>query len=298
MVDTSGGATARTVTTPDGRSLDVLDSGGDGLPLLYHSGTPGGAVVWPAGIEAARSSGLRWVSYSRPGYGSSTPQPGRTVADAAADSAMVLDALGIGDFVSLGWSGGGPHTLSCAALLPDRCRGAATIASAAPCDAPDLDFLAGMAEDNVEEFTLALKGREVLVPAIEKMAQTYRSITGEQIVEALGGLLGAPDLAALTGPLAEYIAALAREAVRVGVDGWVDDDLAFCEPWGFDLASITVPVAIWQGSEDLMVPRSHGEWLAGHVPGARPHLLEGVGHVSLVAGLDEVLEDLVRYRRR
>jgi pimeloyl-ACP methyl ester carboxylesterase len=298
MVDTSGGATARTVTTPDGRSLDVLDSGGDGLPLLYHSGTPGGAVPWPAGIEAARRSGLRWVTYSRPGYGSSTPKPGRTVADAAADSAMVLDALGIGDFVSLGWSGGGPHVLACAALLPDRCRGIATIASAAPCDEPDLDFLAGMAEDNVEEFTLAMKGREVLVPAIEKMAQTYRSVTGEQIVEALGGLLGAPDLAALKGPLADYIAALAREAVRVGVDGWVEDDLAFCAPWAFDLASITVPVAIWQGSEDLMVPRSHGEWLARHVPGARPHVLEGVGHVSLVAGVDEVLEDLARHRRR
>ena len=298
MVDTSGGATARTVTTPDGRSLDVLDSGGDGLPLLYHSGTPGGAVPWPAGIEAARRSGLRWVTYSRPGYGSSTPKPGRTVADAAADSAMVLDALGIGDFVSLGWSGGGPHVLACAALLPDRCRGIATIASAAPCDEPDLDFLAGMAKDNVDEFTLAMKGREVLVPAIEKMAQTYRSVTGEQIVEALGGLLGAPDLAALKGPLADYIAALAREAVRVGVDGWVEDDLAFCAPWAFDLASITVPVAIWQGSEDLMVPRSHGEWLARHVPGARPHLLEGVGHVSLVAGVDEVLEDLARHRRR
>ena len=298
MVDTSGGATARTVTTPDGRSLDVLDSGGDGLPLLYHSGTPGGAVPWPAGIEAARRSGLRWVTYSRPGYGSSMPKPGRTVADAAADSAMVLDALGIGDFVSLGWSGGGPHVLACAALLPDRCRGIATIASAAPCDEPDLDFLAGMAEDNVDEFTLAMKGREVLVPAIEKMAQTYRSVTGEQIVEALGGLLGAPDLAALKGPLADYIAALAREAVRVGVDGWVEDDLAFCAPWAFDLASITVPVAIWQGSEDLMVPRSHGEWLARHVPGARPHVLEGVGHVSLVAGVDEVLEDLARHRRR
>ena len=211
---------------------------------------------------------------------------------------MVLDALGIGDFVSLGWSGGGPHVLACAALLPDRCRGIATIASAAPCDEPDLDFLAGMAEDNVDEFTLAMKGREVLVPAIEKMAQTYRSVTGEQIVEALGGLLGAPDLAALKGPLADYIAALAREAVRVGVDGWVEDDLAFCAPWAFDLASITVPVAIWQGSEDLMVPRSHGEWLARHVPGARPHVLEGVGHVSLVAGVDEVLEDLARHRRR
>src|SRR6478609_2414051 len=293
MADTSAGATARTVTTLVGRSLDVLDAGGDGLPLLYHSGTPGGAVPWPAGIEAARRSGLRWVTYSRPGYGSSTPSPARTVADAAADSATVLDALGLSDFVSLGWSGGGPHALACAALLPDRCRGVATIAGAAPSQEPDLDFLAGMGKENVEEFTLASKGREVLAPALEEMAQPYRSVTGEQIVEAMGGLLSEPDLAALTGPLADYIAALAREAVRAGVDGWVDDDLAFCEPWAFDLASISVPVAVWQGGEDLMVPRSHGEWLAAHVPGARPRLLDGVGHVSLVARLDEVLEDLV-----
>ena len=299
MVDTSAGVTARTVTTPDGRSLDVLDSGGDGLALLYHSGTPGGAVPWPAGIAAARRSGLRWLTYSRPGYGSSTPNPGRTVADAAADSATVLDALGIGDFLTLGWSGGGPHALACAALLPDRCRGAATIAGAAPSREPDLDFLAGMAEDNVEEFTLAFKGREVLAPALEEMAaKSYRSVTGELIVEAMRGLLSEPDLAALKGPLADYIAAMAREAVRVGVDGWVEDDLAFCEPWACDLASMTVPVAVWQGREDLMVPPSHGEWLSARVPGARAHLLHGVGHVSLVASLDEVLEDLVQHRRR
>jgi pimeloyl-ACP methyl ester carboxylesterase len=296
MVDTSAGATALTVTTPDGRSLDVLNWDGEGLPLLYHSGTPGGAVPWPTGIEAARRSGLRWVTYSRPGYGSSTPKPGRTVADAAADSATVLDALGIDDFVTIGWSGGGPHALACAALLPDRCRGVATIAGAAPSHEPDLDFLAGMAEDNVEEFTLASQGRAVLAPAVDEMAQSYRSVTGEQIVEAMGGLLSEPDLAALEGPLADYIAALAREAVRVGVDGWVEDDLAFCAPWAFDLASIRVPVAVWQGGEDLMVPLSHGEWLAAHVPGARAHLLPGVGHVSLVARLDEVLEDLVRHR--
>lgn len=298
MVDTSAGAVARTVTTPDGRSLDVLDAGGDGLALLYHSGTPGGAVAWPAGIEAARASGLRWVTYSRPGYGSSTPMPGRTVADAAQDSAVVLDALGIDHFVSWGWSGGGPHALACAAALADRCLGVATLAGAAPSQERDLDFLAGMGEDNVVEFGLASRGREVLVPAIEEMAQSYRDVTGAHIVEALGGLLSEPDLAALKGPLADYVAASAREAVRVGTEGWVEDDLAFCGPWAFELASIRVPVAIWQGREDLMVPSSHGEWLAAHVPGARPHLLDGVGHVSLVAMQHMMVEDLVHHRRR
>jgi pimeloyl-ACP methyl ester carboxylesterase len=298
MTDTPTAAKPRVVKTSDGRSLDVLDAGGDGLAVLYHSGTPGGAVPWPAGIAAAREAGLRWVTYSRPGYGSSTPRPGRTVADAAADSATVLDALGIGEFVTFGWSGGGPHALACAALLPGRCLGAATVAGVGPSTAPDLDFTAGMGEDNVEEFRLAAKGREVLAPAIDEMSQPYRSVTGEQIVEALGGLLSEPDLAALKGPLADYVAAMARESARVSAEGWVEDDLAFCGHWGFDLASITVSVAIWQGREDLMVPSSHGEWLAAKVPGARPHLLEGVGHVSLVARIGEILQDLAEHRRR
>ena len=119
----------------------------------------------------------------------------------------MLDVLGVEEFVSLGWSGGGPHALACAALLPDRCRGVATIAGAAAADDPDLDFLAGMAEENVAEFTLASKGRDVLAPAIEEWATSYRSVTGEQMVEALRGLLSEPDLAALNGPLADYIGA-------------------------------------------------------------------------------------------
>ena len=111
------------------------------------------------------------------------------------------------------------------------------------------------------------------------------------------GLLSEVDLAALKGPLADYVAAMAREAVKASAEGWVEDDLAFCESWAFDLASITVSVAVWQGREDLMVPSSRGQWLATHAPVARPHLLQGVGHLSLVARIDEVLEDLLKHRR-
>lgn len=302
MTDADGGNPALvdslTIQTPDGRSLDVLVALGDGLPVLYHSGTPGGAVPWPAAIAAARDAGMRLVTYSRPGYGTSSPQPGRTVADVASDSAAVLQALGIEGFLTFGWSGGGPHALACAAMLPDRCLGAATIAGAAPSTEPDLDFLAGMGDENIEEFGLAVKGREVLAPALAEMAAPFRRVTGEQIVDAMAGLLSGPDIAALKGPLADYIAAMARESVRVSAEGWVEDDLALCEPWGFDLDSITVPVAIWQGREDLMVPFAHGQWLAGHVPGARPHLIEGVGHISLVASLPEILADLFEHRQR
>jgi pimeloyl-ACP methyl ester carboxylesterase len=299
MTEVAGGEPALvqavTVQTTDGRSLDVLDAGGDGVPLLYHSGTPSGAVPWPAGIAAAQGAGLRWLTYSRPGYGSSAAQPRRTVADAVADSAVVLDALGLGEFLTFGWSGGGPHALACAALLPDRCLGAATVAGVAPSTEPDFDFLAGMGDDNVEEYSLSRQGRDTLAPALEEMSQPFREVTGEHIVEAMGSLLSEPDLAALQGPLADYVAAMVRESVRVSAEGWVEDDLAFCEPWGFDLASITVPVAIWQGSEDRMVPFSHGQWLAARVPTARAHLLEGVGHISLVARLPEILADLAAH---
>jgi pimeloyl-ACP methyl ester carboxylesterase len=90
------------------------------------------------------------------------------------------------------------------------------------------------------------------------------------------------------------MAASFREAVRVSVDGWLDDDLAFTRPWGFGLAEITVPTMIWQGSADLMVPFAHGQWLAAQLPGASVHLEEGEGHLSVgIGALDQMLDELV-----
>ena len=131
------------VRTPDGRKLHVLEGGDpDGLPVVVHHGTPGGALQYePHAVDAAER-GIRLLSYDRPGYGGSTPHEGRSVADAAADVSAIADALGIGDFGTYGGSGGGPHTLACAALLPDRVVGAVAIASVAPFPAEGLDWLA------------------------------------------------------------------------------------------------------------------------------------------------------------
>lgn len=297
MTDVSGGEArlveSLTVHTADGRSLDVLDAGGGGLPLLYHSGTPGGAVPWPAGIAAARDAGLRLVTYSRPGYGSSTPQPGRSIADAAADSATVLDALGVDEFLTIGWSGGGPHALACAALLPVRCLGAATIAGAGPSTEPDLDFLAGMGEENLEEFGFALEGEERLRLYLEEQAPGLREADADGVVASMSTLLPPVDRAVLTEEVGEDLAAQMRAAMSSGVDGWLDDDLAFVADWGFELADVAVPVFVWQGTEDLMVPAAHGRWLAGHVPGAQAHLEDGEGHLSVVVGrIDDALAEL------
>ena len=274
------------ITTPDGRTLAVVDTGGDGVPCVFHGGTPGGGNRHEAGVAAASAAGLRWITYARPGYADSTPLADRTVAQAAEDTAAVLDHLGLDEFVTYGWSGGGPHALACAALLADRCRAAATIASVAPYGAVGLDFMGGMGPENVEEFGLAVEGRAALAPYLEAAAPELREVTSEGVAAALGGVIGEVDRAALTGEFAEFLAASFRAAVRVGIDGWLDDDLAFTRPWGFDLAGITVPVTVWQGGQDLMVPFSHGEWLVEHVAGAQSRLQPEHGHLSL--GLEQL----------
>jgi pimeloyl-ACP methyl ester carboxylesterase len=284
----------RSDLTVAGRRLEVLAAApGRGRALVFHSGTPSAAVPFAPLVEAAADAGLRLVTWSRPGYGDSGPAPGRTVADVAADAAAVLDELGTGEFVTLGWSGGGPHALACAALLPGRCVAAATLAGVGPYGADGLDFLAGMGEENVEEFSLALRGESALTPWLEEQAAALAAVTADDVARSLGGLVSPVDTASLTGEFAEYLAATFRRAVATGVAGWRDDDLAFVRDWGFDLAAIDVPVSVWQGDQDLMVPPSHGRWLADRLPKARDHVHPGEGHLSLAVGaMDRIVADL------
>ena len=282
------------VKLADGRTVQVLAAGpADGLPFVFHTGTPAGLVPYEPINDAAAKAGLRCITYSRPGYGGSDPRPGRKVAGAAGDVAAILDHLGATDFVTAGWSGGGPHALACAALLPGRCLAVATIAGVAPHSAAGLDWLEGMAQENVAEFSAAVSGMDGLTVFLTEAAAELRDVTAAQIVEAFGGLVTAPDKAALTGEFADYSARSMRAAVANGIAGWRDDDLAFVADWGFALNDIKVPVTVWQGGQDAMVPFGHGQWLASHVAGARARLLEGEGHLSLVAGFaDAICADL------
>jgi pimeloyl-ACP methyl ester carboxylesterase len=293
------GSSASSVTLADGRTLEYLVEGDpDGLPLVLHHGTPGSAVPFPDGSAAAAERGLALVLYTRAGYGGSTPDPGRRVASVAADIAGLLDHLGRDDFVTLGWSGGGPHSLACAALLPDRCRAAATGAGVAPYhNGNTLDFLAGMGPENVEEFSAALSGREALVPFLEREAAKLTGVTPEQLADALGGLVSPVDKAYATGEHAARMHESFTNGLREGVEGWTEDDLAFTAPWGFDLEAITVPVSVWQGAQDLMVPFAHGTWLAEHVAVARVHLYDDEGHLSLWAQMAAIFDDLLELAR-
>ena len=283
------------VQLPDGRRLDVRVSGpAGGLPLVYHHGTPSSARPVRALERAVHARGLRLVTTSRPGYGDSTRQPGRSVVDVVADSDAVLAALGAQRCLTMGWSGGGPHALACGARL-GAAAAVLVVAGVAPYDADGLDWMAGMGEDNVIEFSAAVQGEGQLRPYLLREGEPLRNIQAADIVSSMESLLPDVDRAVLTGEYGEDLAAGFREAVRTGVDGWLDDDLAFARPWGFSLSEISVPTMIWQGSADLMVPFAHGQWLASRLPAASAHLEDGEGHLSVGLGkLDAMLDELVK----
>jgi pimeloyl-ACP methyl ester carboxylesterase len=284
----------RRTALPDGRKIEYIVEGDpEGFPLVFHHGTPGAAVAYPGVSAAARERGLALVFCSRPGYGESSPHPGRTVVDVASDVACVLDDLGRNEFVTLGWSGGGPHALACAARLPQRCRAAATGAGVAPFHSDDLDFFDGMGTENVLEYAAALIGPNDLRPLLEREAATLIAATPDELATGLGGLLSPVDRAYVDGDFAARLHASITRGLTRGVGGWIEDDLAFTRPWGFNLDEITVPVCVWHGGEDRTVPIAHGTWLASQVPGARSHLYADEGHLSLWRKLDAIFDELV-----
>jgi pimeloyl-ACP methyl ester carboxylesterase len=283
----------------DGRELEYVVSGPpDGLPLVFHHGTPGALTPFRAIERAAHARGLRLVSTSRPGYGGSTRQPNRSVADVVADIAEVLVALDAERCLIAGWSGGGPHALACGARL-DAAAAVLVIAGVAPHDAAGLDWVAGMGEENVTEFGAADGGEESLAPYLDEVREHLKEVTLDGVIASLDSLLPDVDRAVLTDEFGEDMVASFREALRIGADGWLDDDLAFVKPWGFALEEISVPTSVWQGSDDLMVPFAHGQWLGANVPGVSAHLEQGEGHLSIGLGaIDRMFDELVEAGRR
>ena len=266
-----------------GARLDYLVEGDGDALLIYHHGTPAAGPISHDLTSAAAQHGFTIAELVRPGYGESTRQPGRSVADVVPLVEALADHLGHERFVTMGWSGGGPHAIATAALLPQRCAAALSLASVAPYGEGDLDFLAGMGEDNITEFGAALDGAGPLEAFLTEAAGSLRNVTAEQVVDAMLSLLPPVDQAHLTGREGEEMAAELRWSLAHGIWGWFDDDMAFTRPWGFDLGALTVPVQVWQGTEDLMVPLAHGQWLAARLPTADPRLVEGDGHLSLAA---------------
>jgi pimeloyl-ACP methyl ester carboxylesterase len=280
--------TERTIPLADGRTVDVLlGEAPSRRAFVSHHGTPSDATIWNGWESVAREHGTRLVALTRPGYAGSTRQPGRSVSSIASDVIAVLDALGLDDFVTIGWSGGGPHALACAALIPERCRAVAVLAGVAPFDAPALAWFDGMARENIAELGAAAQGEGAIREWLTLNADVLRSADAHELAPLLGDLASEVDRAALAAGFAQTLAGAIRRALAPGFDGWIDDDLAMLKPWGFGVESIVAPVTVWQGDADLMVPDAHGRWLAGNVPGAVLRLVAGHGHISLIVTFRE-----------
>lgn len=186
-----------------------------------------------------------------------------------------------------------PHALALAARLPDRVIRARCDVGVAPYDVPDLDWLAGMDPENVKEFGWAQQGERVLHNELtrEAAAEVARVASDPSKILDDSWQLSESDRRVLANSLVQQVI---REAVpecfAAGVWGWVDDDLAFLWPWGFDVSEIGLPVEVRYGSDDVLTPPGHGAWLADHVPGATITVETGRGHLDDPA---EVL-DLIR----
>ena len=274
--------TTSTIAATGGRSLTVYDAGDpSGAPILFHHGTPSSGFPSDELVLLAEEQGVRFLSYDRAGYGDSSRAAGRSVADVVSDIEAIADSCGVERFATWGLSGGGPHALACAALLPKRVAAAASAAGVAPYGAPGLDWLAGMGAGNVQEFGAALAGEETLRPALDAEAAGMATLTAPQLVEAMSTVLSAADVAALSGALGDHLLASFQRALGSGIDGWIDDDLAFARDWGFEPAAIEIPVLVVQGHQDLMVPPAHGRWLAETIPGVESRFEPDEGHITL-----------------
>ena len=267
----------RDIELADGRTLHVYEAGrrrSSRLPIMWHHGTPNvGSPPEPL-MRAAKDAGLRWVSFDRPGYGGSTRHEGRTIASVARDAIAAADALGLERFAVMGHSGGGPHALAVAALAPERVLAVSTEGGLAPLGAAgaaglDLDaWFDGMGQISATSLRAALDGPDA--------KRAYEASAGDGID------FTSRDWEALTGEWG-WLGTVAAAGIASGVDGLIDDDLAYVRLWGVDLALITAPTLLVHGADDRVVPAAHSRWLAATGPGAELWQLPGEGHISALA---------------
>lgn len=265
------------VPLPDGRTAHAYDTGpSDGLAVCWHHGTPN--IGAPP--EPLLDRGVRWFSSDRPGYGGSSPLPGRTIGSAAADTQAVADALGIERFALMGHSGGSPHALACAALLANRVTATVAMSGLAPRDADGLDWYADMPPAGVGSLRAAEQGRAA------------REAFEEASEELDIGFIAADEEA--LGSRWAWFLDVVRPAIASGPAAMIEDDLAVVTPWDFDPADIASPVLVVHGESDGMVPIAHGRWLAATIPGAELWARPGAGHITVMDAAEDALAWLNR----
>lgn len=282
--------TDRTAPLPDGRALAFREYGDpDGLPVLScHGGLLCGldAVGYDA---AARAAGVRIVSPDRPGLGASSPAPGRTTADWAADATALLDHLGVARAGILGWSMGGQYALACAARIPERVTRTVVVAGALPLDDPDTFAQLNAMDRRLTRLAIHHPhvARETFL-ALGEVAR-HRPSAWAHLTERAA----APDEAAAIDALSDPAIARAAASALADGDGMVEEYRAWVRPWGFDPEAVPGEVTVWQGDADALVPPAWGATLAGRIPQGRLHTVPAAGHFVAFTHTREVLADLV-----
>ncbi|GGT91688.1 alpha/beta hydrolase [Streptomyces violascens] len=256
--------------------------------FLLH-GTPGSRLGPAPRSAVLYRLGVRLITFDRPGYGDSDRLPGRRVAHAAADVEAIADALDIGEFAVVGRSGGAPHALACAALLPDRTARAAALVGLAPRDAQGLDWFEGMTESNVREYINAAAGKGQLTTSLEMRSITIRADPRRSVNDMRPGL-PKPDRGIVADAgIRVMLERNFEEGLRSSADGWVDDVMAFSTDWDFRLEDIHAPVLLWHGEQDVFAPVQHTRWLAERIPGAQMIVERGAAHFGALRALTRVL---------
>ncbi len=285
-----GNILKRTVQTTDGRRLATAVYGDpEGRPVFLLHGTPGSRIGPRPRSAILHRLGVRLICFDRPGYGESDRLPGRRVVDAAADVAAIADYFELPKFAVVGRSGGGPHALACAALLPERTTKAAVLVGIAPRQAEGLDWLGGMTESNVAEYAAVTRGYQQIATITRAAAEAVRADPAS-LLTMLQDQLPDPDqrVVADRGIRSQLLAAYA-DALRTSEHGWIDDDVAFHAPWGFDLAAVAIPVLLWHGASDTLSPVSHVKWLAERIPHASVVVQPGAAHFGALPVLPDIL---------
>jgi pimeloyl-ACP methyl ester carboxylesterase len=278
---------ARTV---DGRRLAVHLSGDpDGEPVFYLHGTPGSRVGPRPTDEELKRRNVWLISFDRPGYGRSDRKQSRTVSDVAPDVEAIADELGLERFAVLGRSGGGPHALACAALLHERVTRAAALVSLAPRQATGLKWFEGMAESNVEAYTLAEEDPLELSTRLKQTTEVIMADPASHIAVLTPEMPEADRRIVADGNIRAGLEQNFLEGVRISAEGWIDDVLAFCAPWGFDVSVIRRPVYLWHGGRDVFSPVAHTQWLAERIPGARKDFPPDRAHFGALEMVPNVL---------
>jgi len=281
----------QTLTLPDGRQLEILTAGSpEGPTVVLQHGTPGSRTTLIGHAEAMADHGFFFVATSRAGYGTSSRREGRRAKDVVGDIHSVLDQLGRDAYVTVGFSGGGPQALACAALGAPRCRGAISLAGVAPSSA--FDWFEGASEEDRAAIATWLTFGEAFHAGIQEGYEKYRNCTDENGLALWEPLFSAPDMEAVQNqPGWAHFGNSVGHAFSVGPWGYYDDNVSTFSEWGFDPRDITVPVGVWYGDEDKMVDKRHGDYLSATIPNARQHHHPAEGHMSIVSSFAKEIGD-------